>query len=190
MITVLRHAATVFNAQGRTNGRLDDPLADGVRDRISDELDSVLGRVDFAVAYSSPLQRAVQTAEALLDGSSTRLVIDPRLCEVDYGNLSGLDEEQFRTAVGHDSVALLDTYDYDLRPFGGESARDVQARVVSFIAERLVGVDHDALVVTHGGVIRWFYGLLAGMRSSWVPNLSVHQFDTPDSFELVSLELQ
>ena len=59
-ITLLRHGQTDFNAQGRLQGRTDNPLNDtGVQQ--AKRAANAIGPVDKII--SSPLQRAIQTAE-------------------------------------------------------------------------------------------------------------------------------
>ena len=59
-ITLLRHGQTDFNAQGRLQGRVDNPLNDiGIQQ--AKRAAEAIGPVDKIV--SSPLQRAIQTAE-------------------------------------------------------------------------------------------------------------------------------
>jgi broad specificity phosphatase PhoE len=100
--------------------------------------------VHFDVVYSSPMQRALQTAE--LAGFPNPQVTD-LLKEFDYGTYEGLTTEQI-----HQANPTWDLYD-DGCP-GGESPDDVYTRAQRFI--ELVTRNHDsrALAFGHGHILR------------------------------------
>lgn len=133
-----RTAGVALNRQGREEaGRLAKCLAEHGLDTI----------------YSSPTQRARETAEAMAIRSQRPLVIEPALDEVDFGAWSGRafdslrDDPEWLTWVHKRSAA---------QPPGGESIGAVQFRAVSLI-ERLLA-EHSAAatlaLVSHGDVIK------------------------------------
>ena len=78
MLLIVRHGRTVANAEGLLQGRVDNPLdKEGVRQ--ARQIAAALGPIDVVV--SSPLRRALQTAEPL--GLPCR--VDERWIELDYG---------------------------------------------------------------------------------------------------------
>jgi probable phosphoglycerate mutase len=83
-----------------------------------------LKKIDFDVAYSSPLQRARRTAE-LAGFPSPRLT--PLLSEVDYGDYEGLTTKTIR-----ESNPTWELYK-DGCP-GGETPAQIYARATEFIA--------------------------------------------------------
>ena len=88
MIYIIRHGKTELNKAKVLQGRSDFPLnEEGVRQ--AEEAAARLGDVAFAHVYSSPLIRAVQTAEIV--APQIRPVIDERLIEMDYGPYEGTD---------------------------------------------------------------------------------------------------
>lgn len=52
------------------------------------------------------------------------------------------------------------TIEFDYHPYGGESAKEVKKRVLAFL-KKIKGKhrNHEALIVTHGGIIRLLYFL-------------------------------
>ncbi len=93
LLHLIRHGETTSNAEGRLQGRLDEPLSDrGVRE--AELLTDRLASMQFAALYASPLKRARSTAEAV----SARLGLEVRgrdfLMERDLGELSGLTGEE------------------------------------------------------------------------------------------------
>ncbi|WP_071799459.1 histidine phosphatase family protein [Natronohydrobacter thiooxidans] len=85
----IRHFRTPWNAEGRLQGRrdiaLDDPLCSGDQSALAKNL-SVLEGVNFAEVWTSPLQRARQTAA--LHGHPAGLWQDA-LLELDFGPWEG-----------------------------------------------------------------------------------------------------
>lgn len=99
--------------------------------------------------YSSPLRRC--SALASLLGTP---VLDARLAEMDFGAWelrpwSGIPR-------GEVDAWAADLLDY--RPGGGETVREVAARVQSFLAE----LQHDAVIVCHAGTMRLVAAMAAG----------------------------
>src|SRR5436190_16854966 len=84
----LRHGATDWNRQGRFQGRTDNPLNDiGITQAhaAAERLQAVtLGHV-----VSSPMLRAVQTAEIIATVASKFVTIDHGLIECDFGSFEG-----------------------------------------------------------------------------------------------------
>ena len=90
MLYIIRHGKTELNAKMLMQGRSDHPLnetgfsqAAEAAERFAD-MGVLIDRV-----YSSPLVRAIQTAEAI--APDAELIIDERLIEMDYGPYEGMD---------------------------------------------------------------------------------------------------
>src|ERR1700731_2183885 len=93
-LVLVRHGETEWSRSGQYAGRTNLPLTDaGVAAGWA--LGPALGRRRLAAAVSSPLDRAMRTAElAGLAGVKP----DPDLLEWDYGGYEGMTEEQIREA--------------------------------------------------------------------------------------------
>ena len=90
MLYIIRHGKTAMNAGMRLQGRSDQPLSEtGIEqaDEASERFRTMGVRLDKI--YTSPLIRAIQTAERIDDSAET--VIDERLIEMDYGPYEGMD---------------------------------------------------------------------------------------------------
>ncbi|WP_418038919.1 MULTISPECIES: histidine phosphatase family protein [Paenibacillus] len=94
MIYVLRHGQTDLNKEGRLQGRRGLPLnhygiqqAENLRDEMMN--------VKFDYIFSSPQERAVQTAEIV---SGMKAVTDPRLDVFDLGEADLLHREEVSMA--------------------------------------------------------------------------------------------
>lgn len=66
LLYVVRHGVTAWNRLRKVQGRADIPLAEeGVR--LAEKTGEALRNVPFDLCFSSPLKRAVQTAEYILE---------------------------------------------------------------------------------------------------------------------------
>lgn len=90
MLYIIRHGKTEMNAKMLMQGRSDHPLnetgfaqADEAAERFAE-----MG-VKIDKVYTSPLIRAVQTAERI--APDAELIVDERLIEMDYGPYEGMD---------------------------------------------------------------------------------------------------
>ncbi len=151
-LLLVRHGETAWSATGRHTGRTDIPLAPaGVQEAIS--LAPFFRDHHPALVLTSPLRRAVATARlAGLTGG----IIDPDLCEWDYGGYEGVTSAEIhRTRPGWslwtDGVPPGD------RDHPGENAAQVGARAdraLARVAPVLAAEDGNAVVVAHGHFLR------------------------------------
>jgi probable phosphoglycerate mutase len=152
IVTFLRHGSTEWNEQGRMQGRRDVPLSAAGRKEV-EAWRSGMGEGSLvpksAQWYSSPLRRAVETAEILSGASPQR---EPALIEMDWGDWEGLRLDELRERHGA-AFVRNEAAGLDFRPAGGESPRDVRDRVLQWL--RATAHRHESVVaVTHKGVMR------------------------------------
>jgi broad specificity phosphatase PhoE len=161
-ILLIRHGRTAWNEQGRMQGRADLPLLPAGRAEV------LRWRLPEAWAkarwLSSPLRRATETGALLTDGL---VDIEPRLIEMDWGAWEGRTLAELR-AEAPEAMAANEARGLDFRPPGGESPREVRARLVALLADLAAAPGpSDVVCVTHKGVIRAALSLATGwdMRS-------------------------
>ena len=152
LLALIRHMPTEWNSAGRLQGREDLPLAEDTAPdwRVPAELDGFLW-------LTSPLRRAVDTARRL---GIAEAVIEPRLTEMRWGAWEGETLVGLRARLGAE-MAVAEAAGLDLRPPGGESPREVQARVMPLLAE-IAHSARPAAAITHKGVIRAVLSLATG----------------------------
>lgn len=161
-LAILRHAPTSWNKAGRIQGRANPELPN---ESIS-WLETLRTPDTFTEArwVTSPLYRASKTAQ-ILSGKSP--IIEPRLTEMDWGAWEGQKLGNLRRTLG-EVMASNEARGLDFRPPGGESPRDVQTRVQSWLNEAALE-PHPTIVVTHKGVIRVLLALATGWNMSGPP---------------------
>ena len=125
VLTLIRHAPTKWNEEGRLQGRTDVPLSERGRILLAD------WRVppDLAEAswVSSPLSRALETARAL----GAEPAIEKRLIEIDRGAWEGKTLAEIGRSLGRDVAEMeargLDFQAPDGEPRRGEGAHPILA---------------------------------------------------------------
>lgn len=150
-LLVIRHGATDWNRDELIQGRTDRLLTAATRE----ELRSTRLPPDWlgAACLSSPLQRAIETAQILgLDPTP-----EPRLIEMAWGEWEGRNLAELRQELGRE-MAENEARGLDFRPPGGESPRDVQERLKPLLDE----IGERTILVTHKGVLRALYALARG----------------------------
>ena len=150
-ILVIRHATTDWNLAGRVQGRCDVPLNGSGREFL--QRARLPEGWSAAPCLASPLLRAMETARHL--GLAPQP--EPRLAEMDWGEWEGRRLADLRAELGAE-MARNEARGLDFRPPGGESPRDVQARLAPLLGE----VRQDAILVTHKGVLRALYAMATG----------------------------
>ena len=154
-VVMIRHAVTAWNEVGRIQGRTDIPLSE--RGRRSLQGRRLPARYASYRVHSSPLVRAVETATLLGLGAP---VLDHRLREMDWGAWEGETRASVAASDAH-GVARNEARGPDFRPPGGESPREVQARVLDW-AGSAARSPSGLVAITHKGVIKATLGLACG----------------------------
>jgi broad specificity phosphatase PhoE len=158
---LVRHGETDWNRERRFQGHADVPLNEAGR-RQADALADALAGESFAAAYSSPLRRALETAEIVAARLDLSVDASDGLMEVDVGSWSGLTttevEQRFPDGFGQWAESRTGGWT------DGETYDELGARVVAElfeIAKRHPG--EHVLAVTHGGPIRSVLAAAAGL---------------------------
>ena len=164
MTTVLlvRHGPTEWNELGRIQGRADVDLSPRGRDMVASW--QLPAGWEMARVLSSPLRRARETA-AILTGRTPEL--DERLIEMDWGSFVGRRLSELR-AANPDAMAANEARGLDFRPPGGESPREVCARLHALLGE-LAEDPQPVIAVCHKGVIRAAVVLATGWDMQSTP---------------------
>ena len=150
-LLLIRHALTSHVGHKLSGWSSGVHLSDEGRAQAA-RLTERLHDVQIDAIYSSPLDRAVETAQPIAKDHKLRVRQREEIGEVKYGELEG---KSLRTLAKGKLWARLQTWPSDVRFPGGESLRETQARAVAAI-ERL-RAEHpkqNVAVVSHGDWIR------------------------------------
>jgi probable phosphomutase (TIGR03848 family) len=154
-VLLLRHGRTTANTAGVLAGwtpgvQLDDAGAAQVA-----AVGERLAKVPLAAVVSSPLERCVQTADAVVDGRDLAVQTDDRLGEARYGDWTGRTikdlsrEPLWKVVQQHPSAAVFPGEE-------GEGLAQTQARAVAAVRawNATLGPDAVWLACSHGDVIK------------------------------------
>jgi ribonuclease H / adenosylcobalamin/alpha-ribazole phosphatase len=152
-IWLVRHAPTAWTGQ-RWCGRSDPELTpSGVAAAAMLAAELAVEVPTGAVVVTSPLRRALATADAIAAAIGAGVVLDPDLIEVDFGSVDGLTWDEL--AAAHPAVAnsILAGDDPDWPD--GERAVEV-ARRARAASTRIADLTRSGavVVVSHGGLLR------------------------------------
>lgn len=141
---------------GRTNGVClsDEGKAQALR------LAERFAHVKLDAIYSSPLERALETAEAIARDAKLEVKQSPAFNEIDFGEWSA---RSFDVLAGDEHWQRFNSRRSVTKIPGGESFPDVQARVVAEL-ERLTQqhLGGRIVIVSHADVIKAAVGYVAG----------------------------
>jgi broad specificity phosphatase PhoE len=142
-IYLIRHGETEWARDGRHTGRTDIPLTDTGREQAGFLL-PIFDDVKFSRIFSSPLQRALETAK--LAGVGSRVELENDLKEWDYGDYEGITTQQIRERLPGWTIWAQPCPN-------GESVEEVGRRADRVVA-KLRSFQGNIAVFSHGHFLR------------------------------------
>jgi len=146
LVVLVRHGETAWTLSGQHTGHSDIALTEAGCDSAK-SLNATLKNFTFAAVFTSPLKRARQTAE--LAGYGAAAVLEPDLCEWDYGDYEGITTAAIRA----------ERPDWRLFEHGcpnGESPEAISERADRVIAriQQVHGAPGNVLIFAHSDILR------------------------------------
>ncbi len=152
---ILRHGETVWNQQGKFQGRKDSPLTEnGQAQALKQRALLATIRNLPAMMFSSPQGRAVHTAR-LAFGSDKGLVLDNRLQEIDFGEWEGSTREEIKSQIDYSFESGI----WNFKSPGGEGFEMISERLQAFLRD----MAEPAIIVTHSTTSIVLRGLCMGL---------------------------
>jgi probable phosphoglycerate mutase len=191
MLLLVRHGGTTAGAD-HFAGSIDVPLSDDGRAQAA-ALGRRLSEVRIDVAYSSPLQRAIQTANAIAAAHGLMPQPVPDLREIAHGHWEGRSISDVKTCFA-DEYAAYEREPLTFAPPGGEPGAAVLARALP--ALRQIVARHPGqtvLAISHKATIRLALCGLLGIDPRLyrarlqvdLASLNVLRFSDPHEAQLV-----
>ena len=157
---LVRHGETELNQKKCYYGHMDVGLSEkGVKQAKA--IGAFFQNRSFDVVVSSPLIRAVKTAEYILGGREQKIVVDERLSEQNFGIFEGFTYEQLLERYPDEFQSWNQDFSGYRIP-GGESFSDVRDRIDNYLKE-LIGRDGTMLLVAHKGTLGHFLASSLGL---------------------------
>jgi len=178
---LIRHAACPGVGQklwGRTPGICLNEKGEKQAERLADRFRNI--KLD--AIYSSPLERAVQTATAIARPMNLEVKQNAAANEINFGEWTGKtfeelhNDERWRQFNSHRSLTMVP---------GGESFREVQNRIVKEIEE--LALHHgkaQVAIVSHADVIRAAVAYFAAIPIDMIERFEI----SPSSVSVLAVD--
>jgi len=166
-LLLIRHGRTTANSKGILAGRNPGIELDRAGREQAQDLADRLRDVPLTHIVTSPLERTVSTAKALVSGRDVKLLRDRRIIECDYGSWSG---KKLKTLAKDPLWVSVQAHPSAVTFPDGESMAGAQLRAVaaarawSARAERETGKHSIVALVSHGDVIKSILADALGMH--------------------------
>ena len=177
LLLLIRHGESTWNVEHRLPGQLPGIELTEAGRAQAQRLARALTMLPLSAIISSPLARAVETAEYLVQGRALAIQLEPDLMDIELGHWSG----QNRDALSQiDPAWKAFVRDPTVAPADVETFPVLEQRVVTAVDRwlRKDAIGPLPAFVTHADVIKLllahYLGLEAGRaRSLWIDNASV-----------------
>lgn len=149
-LLITRHGQTDWNVEGRMQGRTDIPLNDtGIKQ--AEATKEKLLKYDIDICISSPLQRAIKTAQIMLQGRNTPIIIEDNLTEMDIGKFAGKRKTDISWEDVRNNKEAETKQQLDMRV--NEVLRDIKRKYTGTV-----------LIVTHSGIVQAISSILENKK--------------------------
>lgn len=149
---LVRHGQTEWNRIERFRGRADVPLNDTGLRQAAAAGERIAADWKVSAVYSSPLSRAVATAEAIAGHFEHHVQTHSGLIDIDYGAWQGLSPEQARERWPAEVAAWFSAPEQARIP-AGESLDDLRNRSVSAVRELVGPHAHETIALVGHTVV-------------------------------------
>lgn len=144
LVNLIRHGQTDWNVQHRIQGTTDIPLNAVGRRQARDAVTRLVAEGPWDAVVSSPLIRALETAQIIATGVRVATVeLEPGLVERNFGEAEGLTDEERNVRFPPGTPVP-----------GSETREQLRARALAAI-DRIADTHPDKriIVVAHGGLL-------------------------------------
>lgn len=165
MIYIIRHGQTDRNKDGLLLGSTDVPLNDQGRSEAEKVRDFLRSKdISFQTCYSSPMNRAVETAEIVTGLDRSAIITDELLREMDYGPFEGVNLHNPPEAIR----TFFSDFVHNPAPDGMEPLDHVTERMGEFLEALPYDGKENILISTHAialkGALEY---LMPDSQGSW-----------------------
>ncbi|MEE8599011.1 MAG: histidine phosphatase family protein [Dehalococcoidales bacterium] len=168
-IILARHGETEWNVNEVFRGRIDIKLNEtGIKQ--AELLAEYLSNTKIDAIYSSPLKRAVKTAETIAGYHKLDVEIAPSLIDFDYGKWQGLPHQEVKDKYKELYAEWINNPDGVKIP-AGESLNDVRKRAMSVVDDVIAKYKGAVVLVAHRVVNKVLICALLGLDNSHFWNI-------------------
>jgi len=189
---LIRHGESETNVSGHfPDDQLNSPHLTENGRRQAVEAAQMFTGISVDAIFSSPLPRALETAEIISKKTGVKITVDDRLCEVELGSLKGRKTSE---VLAFDPN-WFDEYFNDSSKYGIEKYSRIQERMMSALQSARNSNLKSAIFVSHLEPIRSLVSLAIGIdgrlvRRIKISNASITIFKYEGSLELNAVNLR
>jgi len=169
-LILARHGETVWNVDKVFRGRADVNL-DEVGIKQAELLGKYLSNWELEAIYSSPVKRALDTANIVARYQKVAVRIAEGLTDIDFGEWQSLAEQEVRRLYP-DLLNEWHNSPERVKMPGGESLENVRRRAVDVVTGVLSRHQGNILLISHRVVIKVLICYLLGLDNSHFWNIS------------------
>ena len=150
IIYLTRHGQTLWNIEKRLQGRGNSPLTEDGIERAK-ELRDRIKKIHIDIIYSSPIERALNTANIIKGDKDVEVVTDDGLMEMCFGDYEGRKTDEVMQENSSWDISLIIKGNTKLSAPNGETLEEVRNRV-SITMDRIIEENRGKtiLIVAHG----------------------------------------
>jgi broad specificity phosphatase PhoE len=168
-IIMVRHGETEWNVGEIFRGRIDIELNEtGIKQ--AELLAEYLSKQKIDAIYSSPLKRAIKTAETTAGYHKLTIDITPGLIDFDYGKWQGLSHQKVKDKYKELYAAWINHPEHVKMP-AGESLNEVRKRAMGVVTEVIARYNGTVVLVSHRVVNKILICALLGLDNSHFWNI-------------------
>lgn len=152
IVLMVRHGQNDYIGK-RLAGRLPGVHLNNEGQRQAQTLAQALKELPITAIYSSPLERAIETAQPLSEAKSLPVLINQALLEVDFGEWTGMTQQEMESQPLWHTVQKNPS---EMRFPGGESFYEAQERLRTGLNEIIMRYDTNEIIAcfSHSDAIK------------------------------------
>jgi len=153
-LLIIRHGQSEADLLNVYEGRADFELTELGHEQAKQMSKFVNNNYKISKIYSSPLKRAVQTANYLSEETGAEIILDNKLMEFDNGLIAGLKKE-----VADAKYPMVMNIPIYTSVYEQETLMEFRLRADCFLSEIIKENSNNDVVavITHGGMINQLY---------------------------------
>ena len=165
-----RHGETEWNVEKIFRGRADVAL-DEIGIKQAELLGKYLSKWELEAIYSSPLKRALDTANMIVPYQKFGVCTAEGLTDFDYGEWQSLPQREVKRLYP-DLLREWHNNPHKVRLPGGENLEDVRGRAIEVVNDVLSRYRGSVVLVSHRVVLKVLTCSLLGLDNSHFWNIS------------------
>jgi len=178
---LIRHGETKWNREGRYQGWADIELSEEGHEQAS-LLAKRFDYLNLDAIYSSPLKRAVATAEPIAQKKGLEVILDEHFKEINFGEWEGHTVAELTQMYGQPYLDFFKDPFQNTMPGEGSFGHVAKRAMAGFAKIMKQHEGQRVAIVSHGGLLRVLLVALLGLdnnmyRSMWLTNTSITMVD-------------